>query len=132
MANDRPDGHSKSRIIEAVVEFNQPVDGKRIWPIRLTANEPALIHFDLYQSYTITGASVIRGSPLVECYLVSHPPSSRSRMGILPADTSTAEYKSQVFHRHRPLKEVRYYVVGMICTKREEDENDQLTTYDWL
>ena len=112
--NDEVEGQYET----VVVEFNEPVGGDRMWTIVLTDNRQALVQFDLEKKYTITGASIIMGSPEVECFLVSILPSTASMLEILPKNPKLAGYVSQTFSRYSPLKETRHHVVGIVCQKR--------------
>ena len=127
VASQQVSSSLESQYTKVTIQFNEPVEGRRIWPIRLTGDQPSLTGFGVEKKYTITGAFIIQGSSAVECFLVSNPPSRHSELGILPTNTNSEEYVSQLFSRHSPLRETRFYVVGIICNKRKGEGIDAAT-----
>ena len=101
-----------------VINFKEP-KGTR-WKWLLSVGKGVAISPFYDRTYTIQSASVLHGSPDIECRLVSSPP-TLYESGQVPADGTHEDYLSRPFRLALPLEETRLYVVGVICERISND-----------
>ena len=103
-ASREPDNEMDGQYEFVEVKLNlSPAISERVTLV-LKDNQPGIFNFHSDKRFTISRASVEKGSPLVICHLLIRPTGARDR-----------DYFSPAFSRKSPLTVTYYDVVSLMC-----------------